>query len=183
MNYTQEQKTKIKSATAAGRVAARIGKSKPKMASDLKRQTKATTALRVADKKIKKADREATKKRALANKLAREYKKAVANAKVAEHLQKVSQKQKKVAERRQRNAKARLTAKRAKINGFEAVKSSKRKSQVTSVVGATKKIVKLPVNLAKATLKTTGKVVNKTLNILDPTGYGKALKKEFNPFK
>ena len=179
MNYTQEQKNKIKGSVADGRIAAHFGKSKPKVKRDLERQRKATRKLRTATKKITKVRAEATEKRALANRLAREFKKAAANARFAEGAVNVSQKQKNIAQKKKTGANANVTAKRRKINGWKSVRSTRRRRQTQTVLGGVKKAARV----ATAPLRFASQVAGKTLNLIDPAGYGKALGKNFNPFK
>lgn len=158
--YTGEQKSVIKRSEAAGRVAARVGKSKPKIARELKRQSKAATALRIASRKITKADKEAKAKRALANKLKKQYMKAAANAKVAEHLENVSKKQLTVAKKKKTAANAAVTAKRKKISGYKAVKKSMRKAKTQSMYTTARKVATIPFKLVR-------KGANKVIGFID----------------
>ena len=169
--YTVEQKSVIKKSEVAGRVAARVGKSRPKIAGDLKRQSKAATALRIAKRKITKADKEAKAKRALVNKLKKQYMQAAANAKVAAHVKNVKEKQLTVVKKKKTAANAAVTAKREKIRGYKTVKKSMRKAKTQSMYTTARKVATMPFKLVRTGTK---KIIG---FIDDPAGMGKAAKK------
>ena len=185
--YTAEQLAKIKSSAAKGRLAAIRGSGKPQIKQAQRKSRKMGTALKIKQQELKQKTTKAFNARIAENAARKAYIHSVGARKYANSQLNVTQQQEKIAKRKKRDANAAKTVQIGKQRGYKASKRVSRRAAVAKPVKFVKNVGRTTVKAItvpiKGTIRATGKLVNKTINFIDPAGYGKALGKNFNPFK